>query len=198
MTEYLKPFISAEEVQKHISRIAEELIALQVKAGPEHKENPLFVTLLDGGRYFSSHLMQEIANNRLGFDPEDVDLRVERDDTGRAIFDDHAINGHRVNGRNVVMLDSMLGTGDTANDAKQHLLDLGANSLSLAVLVEKVGSPRKSAITAEHAGFRIPDTQWVAGSGIADKGISPNAYRWKNGLWTLGGTPDTPGQLALV
>lgn len=198
MTEYLKPFISADEVQKHISRIADKLITLQVNAGPDHNQNPLFVTLLDGGRYFSAHLMEEIANHSLGFDPEDVDLPVERDDTGRATFDDHAISGHRVNGRNVIMLDSMLGTGDTAQAAKQHLLDLGANSLSLAVLVEKVGSPRKSNITAEHAGFKIPDTQWVAGSGIADKGISPNAYRWKNGLWTLGSTPDTPGQLALV
>lgn len=198
MTEYHKPLISPFEVEKHIRRIAIDLIALQVEAEPRRANTPLFVTLLDGGRYFSSHLMQEIANHSLGFDPEDVDLRVERDDNGRATFDSHAINGDRVHGRDVVMLDSMLGTGDTAHAAKQHLLDLGAQSLSLAVLVEKVGSPRATDITADHAGFKLPDTQWVAGSGIADKGISPNAYRWRNGLWTLGGTPDTPGQLALV
>lgn len=200
MRERYTPLIDPSEVQKHIHRIAVELIAFHQQTSLHDGASPLFVTLLDGGRYFSSRLLQEIANHPEGFDPEEMDLRVERDPTGGAYFDSFLMPTNRVHNRDVVMVDSMLGMGDTATAARQHLVELGAHTVSLAVLLEKEGSPRTSTIAADFVGVKVPDTQWVAGCGIADKTIAPHAYRWRNGIWSTssGRMPDDPPQLVPV
>ncbi len=200
MKERYTPLVDPSEVQKHIHRIAVELIAFQKQIALHEGSHPLFVTLLDGGRYFSSRLMQEIANHSQGFDPEEMDLRVERDYMGKAYFDSFLMSTNRIHNRDVVMVDSMLGMGDTATAARQHLVELGAHTVSLAVLLEKKGSPRTSTIAADFVGMKIRDTQWVAGCGIADKTISPHAYRWRHGIWSESSapTPDDPPQLVPV
>jgi hypoxanthine phosphoribosyltransferase len=75
-------------------------------------------------------------------------------------------------GRAVLVLDDILDHGETMNAIRNRLLELGANSVHCAVLVEKMLAAPKP-IKPDFVGLRIPD-RFVFGCGMDAKGY------WRN------------------
>jgi hypoxanthine phosphoribosyltransferase len=77
-----------------------------------------------------------------------------------------------VKGRTVLVLDDILDHGETMAAIRKGLLELGAESVHCAVLVEKTLHTKKP-IRADFVGLRIPD-RFVFGCGMDAKGF------WRN------------------
>jgi hypoxanthine phosphoribosyltransferase len=77
-----------------------------------------------------------------------------------------------VKGRAVLVLDDILDHGETMNAIRNGLLELGAESVHCAVLVEKMLSIRKP-LKPDFVGLHIPD-RFVFGCGMDAKGF------WRN------------------
>jgi hypoxanthine phosphoribosyltransferase len=77
-----------------------------------------------------------------------------------------------VRGRTVLVLDDILDHGETMNEIRNGLLELGANSVLCAVLVEKMLKEKKP-IVPDFVGLKIPD-RFVFGCGMDAKGF------WRN------------------
>lgn len=69
-----------------------------------------------------------------------------------------------VRGRDVVLLDDILDTGQTLGYLIRHLQSLGATSVRVAVLLRKIGR-QKVALEPDYCGFEIPD-RFVIGYGL--------------------------------
>jgi hypoxanthine phosphoribosyltransferase len=69
-----------------------------------------------------------------------------------------------VRGRHVLLLDDILDTGQTLNYLVEHLRNLGALSLRVAVLLRKQGR-QKIALEPDYCGFDIPNA-FVVGYGL--------------------------------
>ena len=77
-----------------------------------------------------------------------------------------------VRGRKVLVLDDILDHGETMHAIRNGLLELGAQSVHSAVLVEKI-LPGKKPVTPDFVGLKIPD-RFVFGCGMDAKGF------WRN------------------
>ena len=103
-----------------------------------------------------------------------------------------------VKNRTVIILDDVLDMGETAKTVRDHMLDLGARYVALAVLVEKDIAVRTANIEADYVGFR-GENGWLVGYGMNDSAIATEAYRWADGIWRIAPErPDMPPQLARV
>lgn len=69
-----------------------------------------------------------------------------------------------VAGRDVLLLDDILDTGQTLAALKQHLLDRGATCVKVAVLLRKIGR-QVIPLEPEYCGFEIPNA-FVVGYGL--------------------------------
>ncbi|MCL4127682.1 UNVERIFIED_CONTAM: hypothetical protein GTU68_000295 [Idotea baltica] len=69
-----------------------------------------------------------------------------------------------VAGRNVLLIDDILESGRTISFAKNLMLERGAASAEIAILLDKTGK-RVADITAEYVGFECPD-YFVVGYGM--------------------------------
>jgi hypoxanthine phosphoribosyltransferase len=69
-----------------------------------------------------------------------------------------------VNGRDVLLLDDILDTGQTLSALVQHIKDLGAKTVRTAVLLRKIGR-QVVPVEPDYCGFKIPD-EFVVGYGL--------------------------------
>ncbi len=69
-----------------------------------------------------------------------------------------------VQGRDVLLLDDILDTGQTLSTLVQHIKDRGAASVRTAVLLRKVGR-QVVPVEPDYCGFSIPD-EFVVGYGL--------------------------------
>jgi hypoxanthine phosphoribosyltransferase len=69
-----------------------------------------------------------------------------------------------VNGRDVLLFDDILDTGQTLSALVQHILDRGAATVRTAVLLRKIGR-QVIPIEPDYCGFVIPDV-FVVGYGL--------------------------------
>lgn len=69
-----------------------------------------------------------------------------------------------VRGRDVLIVDDILESGNTLTFARNIIQERGAASIKIAVMLEKPGK-RKVAIDADFIGFKIPD-KFVVGYGL--------------------------------
>ena len=188
----------SEEIQQHIGQMASEITTQY------NGEHPLFVALLRGGAPFASRLMTEIARQAPDFYPELDYMMTSRYPSGtnpagetQIVMD--ILPTTEVKNRTVIILDDVLDMGETAKTVRDHMLDLGARYVALAVLVEKDIAVRTANVEADYVGFR-GETGWLVGYGMNDSAIATEAYRWADGIWrvTPNDRPDTPPQLAHV
>ena len=69
-----------------------------------------------------------------------------------------------INGRHILLLDDILDTGKTLARVVAHLLDRGAESVKVAVLLRKMGR-QEVPFEPDFVGFTIPD-RFVVGYGL--------------------------------
>jgi hypoxanthine phosphoribosyltransferase len=69
-----------------------------------------------------------------------------------------------INGRHILLLDDILDTGKTLTRVVAHLLDRGAESVKVGVLLRKIGR-QEVPFEPDFVGFTIPD-KFVVGYGL--------------------------------
>ena len=71
---------------------------------------------------------------------------------------------HDITGRDIIIVEDILDSGNTLAYLKEYLLGKGAASITIATLLDKP-SRRTKAVTADFVGFVVPD-EFVVGYGL--------------------------------
>ena len=69
-----------------------------------------------------------------------------------------------ITGRHIIVVEDILDSGNTLAFLKKYLISKGAASITIVTLLDKP-SRREKAITADYAGFEVPD-EFVVGYGL--------------------------------
>lgn len=144
-------------------------------------QNPLFVTLLNGGVVFSTLLMMEIERQAPDFCPEVCYMNIETygygQSAGEPIVTQPLPPSARTEGRLVVVLDELLDSGASTAKAEEYLRGLGATDVELVVLLQKQRE-RKVWQNATLYMLDAPDA-WLCGFGLnGAPGRPPESYRF--------------------
>lgn len=145
--------------------IAERIEALAFEIANKLKEDILIISLLKGSFMFTADLIRELA--RIGVHPQ-IDF-MTLSSYGNAMESSREVTIHRditeeVEGRHILIVDDILETGRTLDYAVQLLKGRGAESLHVAVLLEKPGKLERR-VVPDFVGFRIGD-RFVVGYGL--------------------------------
>jgi hypoxanthine phosphoribosyltransferase len=152
----MRVLITTEQIQVRIAEMAQQI-------GPEFRDRPLtIVGVLTGSLMFLADLVRRLdvplrigfiqASSYRGKTRTPGDLHV-----GAEILSD-------VRGRHVLLLDDILDTGQTLSHLVRHLIEQGALSVRVGVLLRKKGR-QVHPVQVDFVGFEIPD-EFVVGFGL--------------------------------
>lgn len=149
---------SAAEIEQRNRQLAERIAA---DMGREF----LVVAILKGSFVFAADLIRALHG---------AGVRPEIDFMSLASYGTNQASSGRVTvqrdvdddvaGRNLLLIDDILESGRTLYFAKQMLLDRGANSVRVCILLDKPGK-RAADLQADYVGFVCPDL-FVVGYGL--------------------------------
>ena len=152
----LKVLVTEEELQKRVAELGEALY------DKFQGKNPLFLGVLKGSFIFMADL---IRATQLKSDLEFMSVSSYANATessGRVrIVQDVQ---HDITGRDIIVVEDILDSGNTLAYLKNYLLGKGAASITIVTLLDKPAR-RTKAITADYAGFVVPD-EFVVGYGL--------------------------------
>lgn len=147
-------------------RLAERCIELgrDVAQGLDTDEPPLVIAVLKGSFVFAADLIRAMHGAGLSPDVEFITLSSYGSGTvSRGVTIVKDIDSD-VAGRDVVLVDDILESGRTLEFARTLMLERGARSVRIVVLLDKPGH-RKAEIEPDHTGFECPDL-FVVGYGM--------------------------------
>lgn len=152
----LKVLVTEEQLQKRVAELGEALY------DKFQGRNPLFLGVLKGSFIFMADLMRA---TQLKSDLEFMSVSSYANATessGRVrIVQDVQ---HDITGRDIIVVEDILDSGNTLAYLKDYLLGKGAASITIVTLLDKPAR-RTKAITADYAGFVVPD-EFVVGYGL--------------------------------
>ncbi len=150
----LKVCISKEEISEIVSKIAKRI-------NEDYKgRDPLFICLLKGAVPFATDLLKEIT----------IKCKIEY--VKVSSYDGIRSTGNlkieskfpELKGENVIIVDDIIDTGKTLLELKKLVLEKGAKTVSLAILLDKPKG-RKYDVYADYIGTIIPN-EFVVGYGL--------------------------------
>ena len=152
----LKILLSEEEIKARVQELGDQLY------DAFHDKNPLFVGVLKGCFIFMADLVRAaqfkselefigVSSYQNGTKSSGV-VQITRD-----LQED-------INGRDVIIVEDILDSGNTLMFLKNYLMAKGAASITIVTLLDKP-SRREKAITADYIGFVVPD-EFVVGYGL--------------------------------
>jgi hypoxanthine phosphoribosyltransferase len=150
-----KPYIPESKILTRINEIAKE-----IDNDFEYK-NPLLITVLNGAFIFAADLIRSIT-----IQPEITFIRVasyeELQSTGKV----QEVLGlkENISGREVILVEDIVDTGETLNHLLQMLETLRPKSVKVVALLHKPAAQIKSR-KPDYIGFDIP-TKFVVGYGL--------------------------------
>ena len=144
----LKILLSEEEIKARVQVLGDQLYEAF------HDKNPLFVGVLKGCFIFMADLVRAaqfkselefigVSSYQNGTKSSGV-VQITRD-----LQED-------INGRDVIIVEDILDSGNTLMFLKNYLMAKGAASITIVTLLDKP-SRREKAITADYIGFVVPD-----------------------------------------
>ena len=153
----ISTLFSADEIKARNLKLAKEI-------GADSHTNLIAIAILKGSFVFAADLIR--AMHETGLEPEVEFITLSSYGAGTVggevkILRD--IDSH-VNGRDVLLIDDILESGNTLAFARQLMLERGARSVKVAVLLDKL-SRRQAAVGADYVGFECPD-KFVVGYGM--------------------------------
>ena len=152
----LKVLYTEEEIARRVrelgSRMYEDL----------KDKNPLFVSVLRGAFIFMADITRA-CQVRCDVEFIAVSSYGNSTSTSGAVQITHDIQ-QDISGRNLVVIEDILDSGNTLAFLKQYFLTKGAASVSICPLLDKP-SRREKAIHADYVGFEVPD-EFVVGYGL--------------------------------
>ena len=152
----LKVLLSEEEIKARVQVLGDQLYEAF------HDKNPLFVGVLKGCFIFMADLVRAaqfkselefigVSSYQNGTKSSGV-VQITRD-----LQED-------INGRDIIIVEDILDSGNTLAFLKSYLMTKGAASITIVTLLDKP-SRREKAITADYIGFVVPD-EFVVGYGL--------------------------------
>ena len=152
----LKVLLSEEEIKARVQVLGDQLY------DAFHDKNPLFVGVLKGCFIFMADLVRAaqfkselefigVSSYQNGTKSSGV-VQITRD-----LQED-------INGRDIIIVEDILDSGNTLMFLKNYLMAKGAASITIVTLLDKP-SRREKAITADYIGFVVPD-EFVVGYGL--------------------------------
>ena len=152
----LKVLVTEEELQKRVNELGEALY------DQFQGKNPLFLGVLKGSFIFMADLIRATQHK------SDLEFKTvssyanATESSGRVrIVQDVQ---HDITGRDIIVVEDILDSGNTLAYLKDYLLGKGAASITIVTLLDKPAR-RAKAITADYAGFVVPDA-FVVGYGL--------------------------------
>ena len=124
--------------------------------------DPLFVSVLRGAFIFMADIVRAC---QVKSDVEFIAVSSYGNGTSSSgvVQITHDIQ-QDISGRDLVIIEDILDSGNTLSFLKQYFLTKGARSVTICTLLDKPGR-RAKAITADYIGFVIPD-EFVVGYGL--------------------------------
>lgn len=152
----LKVLVTEEELKARITEMGAELYE------QFHGKNPLFLGVLKGSFVFMADLVRAC---QVKSDVEFIAVSSYGNATtsSGAVQITHDIQ-QDISGRNLVVIEDILDSGNTLSFLKQYFLTKGAASVTICTLLDKP-SRRTKVITADYIGFTVPD-EFVVGYGL--------------------------------
>ena len=154
---------AAEEVQAAVRRLAGEI---ERALGERY---PLVLVVMGGAVVFAGQILPLL---RFPLEMDYVHVSRYGGETQGSAVQWRVRPNEQVKARTVLVLDDILDHGETMNAIRNRLLELGAQSVHCAVLVEKVLNMKKP-IVPDFVGLKIPN-RFVFGCGMDAKGY------WRN------------------
>ena len=152
----LKVLYNEEQIQKRVAEMGEELYDRY------HDKNPMFVDVLSGCFVFMADLVRA---SQMKSQLEFIAVSSYKNGTSSTgvvqITRDLQCD---ITGRNLIVVEDILDSGNTLSYLKEYLLTRGAASVSIVTLLDKP-SRRQKAIYADIVGFEVPD-EFVVGYGL--------------------------------
>ena len=145
-------------------QIAERNLAMAGQMQGKVHRDLLVIAILKGSFIFAADLIR--AMHQQGIAPEVEFITLSSygkgtESTGVKILRDI---DSKVEGRDVLLIDDILESGNTLKFARDLMLERGANNVEIAVLLDK-HSRRKASVDADYIGFECPD-HFVVGYGM--------------------------------
>ena len=156
--------LSAQDVDNAIADMATQITA----AIGDTK--PLVLCVMGGGVVFTGQILPQL-NFPLEFDYVQASRYHNQTEGQHLVW--KVMPRENVKDRTVLVLDDILDEGYTLAAIKEKCLQLGANKVVIAVLVEKVLNKTKP-IKADYVGLQVPD-RYVFGCGM-------DVYGWWRNL----------------
>lgn len=127
-----------------------------------HDKNPMFVGVLNGCFIFMADLVRAA---QLKSEVEFIGLSSYKNATKSSGNVQITRDLQRdINGRDIIVVEDILDSGNTLAFLKEYMLAKGAKSITIVTLLDKPAR-REKAITADLAGFVVPD-EFVVGYGL--------------------------------
>lgn len=147
---------SREEISKRVKELGNELSEVY------RDKDLVVVSLLRGSFIFCADLVREI------------DVPVEVDFITTASYGHAEVSSGKVEivhdlrteikGRDILIVDDIMDSGNTINKVKEHLEAKGAKSIKICVMLDKP-SRRQVDLEPDYTGFSIPDL-FIVGYGL--------------------------------
>jgi len=152
----LKILLSEEEIKARVQKMGDELYdAFQDK-------NPMFVGVLNGCFIFMADLVRAA---QLKSELEFIGVSSYKNSTKSSGVVQITRDLQRdISGRNIIIVEDILDSGNTLAFLKNYLMTKGAASITIATLLDKPAR-REKPIKADYVGFVVPD-EFVVGYGL--------------------------------
>ncbi len=148
---------SAAQIDKRNHELAEEIALGDLS-------NILVISILKGSFVFAADLIR--ALHKAGLAPEVEFISVSSYGAGTEAGAIKLLRDveTEVQGRDVLLIDDILESGNTLKFTRDLMLSRGANRVAVVALLDK-SMKRKAQITADYVGFECPD-KFVVGYGM--------------------------------
>lgn len=152
----LKVLITQDEIHARIQELGDRLYERF------HDKNPMFVGVLNGCFIFMADLVRAA---QLKSEVEFIGLSSYKNATKSSGSVQITRDLQRdINGRDIIVVEDILDSGNTLAFLTDYLRTKGAASVTIATLLDKPAR-REKPITADYAGFEVPD-EFVVGYGL--------------------------------
>ena len=152
----LKILLSEEEIKARVQELGDQLY------DAFHDKNPLFVGVPKGCFIFMADLVRAA---QLKSELEFIGVSSYQNGTkSSGVVQITRDLQEDINGRDVIIVEDILDSGNTLEFLKKYLMAKGAASVTIVTLLDKPAR-REKAITADYAGFVVPD-EFVVGYGL--------------------------------
>ena len=152
----LKVLLSEEEIKARVQELGDRLY------DRFQDKNPMFVGVLNGCFIFMADLVRAA---QLKSEVEFIGLSSYKNATKSSGVVQITRDLQRdISGRDIIIVEDILDSGNTLAFLKNYLMTKGAASITIATLLDKPAR-REKPITADYAGFVVPD-EFVVGYGL--------------------------------